>query len=89
MNPFHVVSGHNPYLNYYAWFFNIPLYLVLSAMALPTAYLYWRDRRRIPPGHCQRCGYNLFSNVSGRCPECGEVCELDVSEIMTQSDNDP
>ncbi len=25
-----------------------------------------------PPGHCQRCGYNLTGNVSGVCPECGE-----------------
>ena len=24
-----------------------------------------------PIGHCQRCGYDLFGNVSGRCPECG------------------
>jgi uncharacterized paraquat-inducible protein A len=21
--------------------------------------------------HCERCGYNLTANVSGRCPECG------------------
>ena len=24
-------------------------------------------------GKC-RCGYDLTGNVSGRCPECGEVC---------------
>lgn len=30
----------------------------------------------IPPGCCQKCGYNLTGNVSGRCPECGSriVC---------------
>jgi len=28
--------------------------------------------RHYPPGHCQRCGYNLRGNVSGRCPECGK-----------------
>lgn len=25
----------------------------------------------IPPGCCQKCGYNLTGNISGRCPECG------------------
>jgi hypothetical protein len=24
-----------------------------------------------PPGHCQRCGYDLTGNESGICPECG------------------
>jgi hypothetical protein len=24
-----------------------------------------------PPGHCQRCGYNLASTHQSRCPECG------------------
>ncbi|UCC32219.1 MAG: hypothetical protein JSU86_08035 [Phycisphaerales bacterium] len=27
--------------------------------------------RRHPPGHCQKCGYNLAGNVPGVCPECG------------------
>jgi hypothetical protein len=41
-------------------------------VALATAYLWWSDRRRIPPGHCRKCGYNLTGNVSGVCPECGQ-----------------
>jgi hypothetical protein len=28
-------------------------------------------RNRIAFPACQRCGYNLTGNVSGRCPECG------------------
>ncbi|MGQ9649774.1 MAG: hypothetical protein ACUVXJ_06675 [Phycisphaerae bacterium] len=32
----------------------------------------WYAPVRIPPGHCQKCGYNLTGNVSGVCPECGE-----------------
>lgn len=27
--------------------------------------------RRVRNGHCNKCGYNLFGNTSGRCPECG------------------
>jgi hypothetical protein len=51
----------------------IPLWIPLVLLAGPTAYLWRTDRRRIPAGHCQTCGYNLTGNVSGRCPECGEA----------------
>lgn len=50
-----------------AW---IPLWLPFGLIAIPTAFLWWRDRP-IPPGHCQRCGYDLTGNISGCCPECG------------------
>jgi len=49
---------------------NVPFWLPLLIVALPTAYLWHRDRR-IPPGHCPHCGYDLTGNVSGVCPECG------------------
>lgn len=26
-------------------------------------------------GRCRMCGYDLTGNVTGRCPECGTVCE--------------
>jgi hypothetical protein len=51
----------------------VPIWIPLLVVALPTAFVWWRDRRRIPPGHCQICGYNLTGNVSGRCPECGSA----------------
>ena len=50
---------------------SVPLWMPLLAVSIPTAYLFWLDRRRFPPGHCQRCGYDLTGNVSGRCSECG------------------
>jgi hypothetical protein len=49
----------------------IPLWILLALIALPTAGLWYIDRRRCPPGFCRHCGYNLTGNVSGRCPECG------------------
>lgn len=64
---------------------------------VPMTYVLWLDslnralpwlNRRYADGYCQTCGYNLFSNVSGRCPECGEVCETDVGESMPEIDND-
>jgi hypothetical protein len=54
-----------------AWTVHIPLWMPLAVLLLPTLWLWYRDRRRIPPGHCQTCAYNLTGNVSGRCPECG------------------
>ena len=51
--------------------YSMPLIPPLLVLIIPTAYLWWRDRRRIPPGHCQKCGYDLTGNVSGVCPECG------------------
>lgn len=52
----------------------VPFWIPLLLVALPTAVLYWRDHRcRLPPGHCNKCGYDLTGNTSGRCPECGNV----------------
>jgi len=50
---------------------SVPLWLVLALLACPTAWLWFGDRRRIPAGHCRRCGYDLTKNESGVCPECG------------------
>jgi len=52
----------------------VPLWLVTAATAgLPLLWAarWLLRRRRVPGGHCQRCGYNLTGNVSGVCPECG------------------
>lgn len=50
---------------------SLPLWLVFLVLAIPTAILWYRDRRP-PKGHCRACGYNLTGNVSGKCPECGK-----------------
>lgn len=49
----------------------MPLWIPFLLAAIPTAFLFWRDRRRIPSGHCLRCRYDLTGNTSGVCPECG------------------
>ena len=51
---------------------SLPLWLPLLIVVFPTFLLWRSDRRRIPPGHCERCGYNLTGNTTGRCPECGQ-----------------
>ncbi len=50
----------------------MPLWIPLGIVAIATAFLFHRDRRRIPRGHCLKCGYNLTDNESGICPECGK-----------------
>jgi hypothetical protein len=53
------------------WYIVVPLWAGLLVFAVPTALLWYRDRRRFPPDHCLRCGYDVTGNVSGVCPECG------------------
>jgi len=47
--------------------------LILGSFMIPgvLAIIFQRTPRRIPPGHCATCGYNLTGNVSGKCSECG------------------
>ncbi len=52
------------------WPVELPLWIPFVTLAIPTAILWWRERR-VQPGHCRQCGYDLTGNVSGRCPECG------------------
>src|SRR6185295_17605062 len=49
-----------------------PWWLPLLLGAVSTAVFWWFLRRRIPPGHCRHCPYDLTDNRSGVCPECGE-----------------
>jgi hypothetical protein len=51
-----------------------PVWFLFALALVPLLYHVTKTWlfRRIPPGHCQKCGYNLTGNVSGICPECGE-----------------
>ena len=57
----------------FANYISIPLWMPLTLIAVPTAYLWWRQRRRIRQGCCEVCGYDLRGSVSDRCSECGEA----------------
>ncbi len=62
--------------NTYSTTVTIPLWLPFLLVALPTAFMFYRDRKRIPPGHCSTCAYNLTGAAHERCPECGEPTEM-------------
>jgi hypothetical protein len=53
------------------------VYLPLWPWALLTigvaGGLSWRWMRRVEPGHCGACGYDLRGLPAGRCPECGRA----------------
>ena len=50
--------------------------LILIPVGAITGMLWYLDRRRSRPGHCEDCGYDLTGNVGGRCPECGAAVVL-------------
>ena len=51
---------------------SIPCWNLFIVLAAGTFWAWMRSPGRHKSGHCQKCGYDLTGNVSGRCPECGE-----------------
>ncbi len=59
------------------WNVRIPFWVPFLLIALPTGYLFWSDhRRRMRAGCCEKCGYDLTGNTTGRCPECGMMTAM-------------
>jgi len=54
----------------------IPLWpFILAAIPVSIA-MFYRDRR-VPPGRCPKCRYDLTGNISGGCPECGTQISIE------------
>lgn len=49
----------------------LPYWIPIVFAVLPTSVLFYKDRHRLSPCHCPKCGYNLTGNTSGVCSECG------------------
>lgn len=66
--------------------YSVPLWIPFLIAGIPTAILWHRDRRQIPPGHCPPCDYNLTGNTSGVCPECGAAVNTNARSktLMTE-----
>ncbi len=71
------------YPRYYTWtvpnppgvwllYVHIPFWVFVMLTGVPAAYLFRRGRKYRLPGCCGGCGYDLFGNTTGKCPECGE-----------------
>lgn len=51
---------------------SVPLWLPMLFIAVPTVYL-WRRDRRPQPWQCRACRYDLRGIDGGVCPECGSA----------------
>lgn len=49
----------------------IPYWMGEAGMVSLTVYLFVRAHKRRRRARCVTCGYLLYGNTSGRCPECG------------------
>lgn len=56
------------------WIADLPMWIPLT-LAIGASAVFWHRDRRFQPGACQKCGYNLTGNTSGRCPECGTLAK--------------
>ncbi len=68
---FRVVRVRNMLLLYVPLWAPLVLFSAFPTFALIRALVRRRLRRR--RGVCLKCGYDLTSNVSGVCPECGKA----------------
>jgi predicted amidophosphoribosyltransferase len=57
----------------------------LLLLALPTAYLFYKDRKP-KPGCCTKCRYNLAGLTTNRCPECGSEITQAIKSTPTLED---
>jgi len=66
---------------YKVYCFSIPLWIP-TALCGVLAWMIHRALNLQSPGHCHQCGYDLFGNTSGVCPECGTPIPKDVREKL-------
>jgi hypothetical protein len=71
LQPGDVVWGNPPRRQFWL---RAPLSLPLFLIAIPTAWLWYTDRRA-RPWQCAKCRYDLRGLEGMVCPECGSVHE--------------
>ncbi len=54
----------------------VPLWPWLALSVLASGLLWWRAGRRVLPGHCRECGYDLRGLSGDKCPECGGLVRM-------------
>src|SRR5262245_10496807 len=57
----------------YGRFMELPAWMLLVAIGLPTWWMWRRGPRRAGFGYCATCGYDVRGCVSERCSECGKA----------------
>jgi hypothetical protein len=65
----------------------IPMWLGFIPCYVGVPFLFLLKKRPPPPNCCERCHYDLTSNVSGICPECGTLIPEQVDVHGRRSSN--
>lgn len=66
---------------YYVSYSVFPFLLVPFAVISVVVFFRNRYRPIYPPGHCNKCGYDLFGLPEHRCSECGNPFEPAVTKL--------
>lgn len=70
-----------------SWGFSIPSAPLLMLMLFASGYYTWLARRALRRFGCSECGYDLTSNVTGRCPECGAIFNQSLAAAAAPAQN--
>jgi hypothetical protein len=63
--------------NRYVWIVTVPIWIPLFGLASLSFFAWARYLRRLRPGCCPKCGYQLAGLQQGSvCPECGTAPRL-------------
>ncbi len=58
------------------WTVLCSLLIAVIAYGIAKSLPWWVD-----PNKCRECSYNLTGNITGKCPECGEVIRPNINKI--------
>jgi hypothetical protein len=73
------------------WSHLTPYVIACAASLFWATCISWpvRGVPRHRTGHCRQCDYDLTGDVTGRCPECGEPCGLQLRYAAAEADMHP
>lgn len=61
---------------FYEYYYFIPLWCVVIVIGFPAVLLQAYSRSQNYDIQCKKCGYLLFGNITGICPECGTIAKI-------------
>lgn len=79
-NPATSQAWSGPTRNVFVLVSEIPAWWLSVICMFPGLFYYVRRAVRKHCGRCTTCGYLLCHNTSGKCPECGNSCSLEICD---------
>jgi hypothetical protein len=83
----HIDSFGSPQDSFVTCLFVPIWFIAVIALFVPATWVISRlQRRRVPPGHCPTCRYDLRAHAPGqKCPECGTVIQTPPAVVKSHS----